>query len=109
MVGLLLFVLSLEKGTYRYQFQRFSWSLLALMIVFCLPSLVTFNMYKGIFWLVFPHTCVIVNDICAYLFGFFLGKTPLIKLSPKKTWEGFFGGIFSTYLWAMIVRLYMQN
>ena len=24
----------------------------------------------------------------AYIFGFFFGRTPLIKLSPKKTWEG---------------------
>ena len=28
----------------------------------------------------------------AYVFGFFFGRTPLIKLSPKKTWEGFIGG-----------------
>ena len=30
---------------------------------------------------------VIINDVMAYMFGFFMGKTPLIKLSPKKTWE----------------------
>jgi phosphatidate cytidylyltransferase len=29
------------------------------------------------------HACV-----QAYIFGFFFGRTPLIKLSPKKTWEG---------------------
>jgi CDP-diglyceride synthetase len=29
----------------------------------------------------------------AYIFGFFFGRTPLIKLSPKKTWEGAFHGI----------------
>ncbi|KAJ8318707.1 hypothetical protein KUTeg_003798 [Tegillarca granosa] len=34
----------------------------------------------------------------AYMFGFFFGKTPLIKLSPKKTWEGFIGGAFATLL-----------
>ena len=28
----------------------------------------------------------------AYIFGFFFGRTPLIKLSPKKTWEGAFHG-----------------
>jgi phosphatidate cytidylyltransferase len=32
------------------------------------------------------------------------GKTPLIKLSPKKTWEGFIGGMLSTYVLAFIVR-----
>ena len=34
-----------------------------------------------------PSCLVICNDIMAYLFGFFFGRTPLIKLSPKKTWE----------------------
>ena len=39
---------------------------------------------------------VIINDVMAYMFGFFMGRTPLIKLSPKKTWEGFIGGGIST-------------
>ena len=41
---------------------------------------------------------MIVNDIAAYLAGFFFGRTPLIKLSPKKTWEGFIGGFIGTVL-----------
>ena len=28
--------------------------------------------------------------------GFFFGRTPLIMLSPKKTWEGFIGGFICT-------------
>ena len=39
---------------------------------------------------------VIINDVMAYMFGFFMGRTPLIQLSPKKTWEGFIGGGIST-------------
>lgn len=34
-----------------------------------------------------------VNDTMAYLVGSFIGKTPLTKVSPKKTWEGTLGGI----------------
>lgn len=33
---------------------------------------------------------------CTLLAGFFFGRTPLIKLSPKKTWEGFLGGCVGT-------------
>jgi phosphatidate cytidylyltransferase len=40
----------------------------------------------------------------AYVFGMLFGKTPLIKLSPKKTWEGFIGGMLSTYVLAFVVR-----
>ena len=33
-----------------------------------------------------------INDTMAYITGSFLGKTPLSKISPKKTWEGTAGG-----------------
>lgn len=34
-----------------------------------------------------------INDTMAYLVGSMIGKTPLSKISPKKTWEGTIGGI----------------
>jgi phosphatidate cytidylyltransferase len=34
-----------------------------------------------------------INDTMAYLVGSLIGKTPLSKISPKKTWEGTVGGI----------------
>lgn len=38
-----------------------------------------------------------VNDTFAYLTGLAIGKHPLAsKISPKKTWEGFFGGLILT-------------
>jgi len=52
-----------------------------------------------------PASLIVINDIFAYLFGFFLGRTPLIKLSPKKTWEGFIGASVTTIISAFLVRL----
>ncbi|HMH34094.1 MAG TPA: phosphatidate cytidylyltransferase [Puia sp.] len=34
-----------------------------------------------------------INDTMAYLVGSWIGKTPLSKISPRKTWEGTLGGI----------------
>lgn len=34
-----------------------------------------------------------INDTMAYIVGSFIGKTPLSRISPKKTWEGTIGGI----------------
>jgi phosphatidate cytidylyltransferase len=34
-----------------------------------------------------------INDTMAYIVGSFIGRTPLSKISPKKTWEGTIGGI----------------
>ena len=52
---------------------------------------------------------IICNDIMAYMFGFFFGKTPLIKLSPKKTWEGFIGGAISTIIFGILVSFILGN
>ena len=55
------------------------------------------------FRLLVPVSMIICNDIMAYMFGFFFGKTPLIQLSPKKTWEGFIGGAISTVFFGFLV------
>uniref|UniRef100_A0A8R7NXF7 Phosphatidate cytidylyltransferase n=2 Tax=Triticum urartu TaxID=4572 RepID=A0A8R7NXF7_TRIUA len=50
-----------------------------------------------------PASLIVINDIAAYLFGFFLGRTPLIKLSPKKRWEGFIGALVTTIISAFLL------
>jgi phosphatidate cytidylyltransferase len=34
----------------------------------------------------------------AYIVGSFIGRTPLSKISPKKTWEGTVGGVILTVI-----------
>lgn len=51
----------------------------------------------------FPALLIVINDIAAYFTGFFFGRTPLIKLSPKKTWEGFIGASITTMYSAFLV------
>lgn len=107
--GFLLFTLSLENGTYKYQFKMLGWTLVVLLVVISQAAALIYNIYKGMYWFVFPACCIVSNDIFAYIFGFFFGKTPLIKLSPKKTWEGFIGGAACTFIWASIGAYFLST
>ncbi len=59
-----------------------------------------------------PHIVLIIllliwaNDICAYFVGKRFGKRKLApKISPNKTWEGFFGGAAGSILTALILSV----
>ena len=95
------FVLTLEAGKYKKQLQQYAWTHLLLVYVVAQTSFWVANIFHGLYWFLFPASLVIVNDVFAFVFGSLFGRTPLIKLSPKKTWEGFVGGAFSTFVWAV--------
>jgi phosphatidate cytidylyltransferase len=77
------------------------WTLASIGLGFTLPLSMGSNLYRGMFWFLFPGFCVIFNDVFAYLFGMTMGKTMLIQLSPKKTVEGFMGGLCMTLVWGV--------
>ncbi|KAK1892387.1 Phosphatidate cytidylyltransferase 2 [Dissostichus eleginoides] len=74
----------------------FGWTHVTLLIVGTQSHLIIHNLFEGRIWFIVSISCVICNDIMAYMFGFFFERTPLIKLSPKKAWEGFIAGLFSS-------------
>ena len=48
------------------------------------------------------------SDVGAYCFGMLLGKHKLFpRISPKKSWEGFFGGIFTAIIASILVSKFM--
>ena len=47
-----------------------------------------------------------INDTMAYIVGSLIGKTPLSKISPKKTWEGTIGGIVLSVCVAGLVAFF---
>eukprot|EP00002_Diphylleia_rotans_P001631 TRINITY_DN1090_c0_g1_i1.p1 TRINITY_DN1090_c0_g1~~TRINITY_DN1090_c0_g1_i1.p1 ORF type:complete len:425 (-),score=83.16 TRINITY_DN1090_c0_g1_i1:228-1502(-) len=100
--GFVIFVCTLKKGSYRYQFGVFAWTNMTLLLVPIQSSFVISNIFNGIIWFVLPSSLIVVNDITAYVCGFNFGKTSLIKLSPKKTWEGFIGATISTLIWGFV-------
>ncbi|XP_047922436.1 phosphatidate cytidylyltransferase 1 isoform X4 [Anser cygnoides] len=81
LAGFCMFVLSLVKKHYRLQFYMFAWTHVTLLITVTQSHLVIQNLFEGMIWFLVPISSVICNDIAAYIFGFFFGRTPLIKFS----------------------------
>ncbi|GFR14063.1 phosphatidate cytidylyltransferase, photoreceptor-specific [Trichonephila clavata] len=106
-IGFVWFVLSLVKKYYMKQFSLFAWTHVTLLIVVTQSYFIMQNLFEGLVWFIVPVSMIICNDVMAYMFGFFFGKTPLIKLSPKKTWEGFIGGWISTVIFGMIMSHFL--
>ena len=50
-----------------------------------------------------------VNNIFAYLIGSKFGKYKILKeISPNKTWEGFFGGLFASFTFIYLMEYYFN-
>ncbi|KAL5964227.1 Phosphatidate cytidylyltransferase photoreceptor-specific [Taenia solium] len=97
------FVLSLVRRHYLKQFTLFGWTHVSLLIIVSSSHFMIQSIFDGLIWFLVPVAMVISNDIFAYVFGMLFGKTPLIKVSPKKTWEGFIGGGISSLLLGLLV------
>jgi phosphatidate cytidylyltransferase len=82
---------------------------MALCLIVGQAHFVINNVFEGFIWFFVPISLVVVNDIFAYLCGITFGRTPLIKISPKKTWEGFLGAWFFTVIWGVGVTQIMSQ
>lgn len=101
--GFCIFTYSLRRKSLKKQFYIFGVVHLTTILLCKAAQFAIQNLSKGKFWLFFPATLVISNDIAAYVFGKTLGKTPLLKISPKKTIEGFIGGFLFTFFIGLVV------
>ncbi len=70
-----------------------------LYVVVSLSILFKLWMVFGKWKVVFLLTSVWVGDVMAYFVGIRWGKRPLFpRVSPKKTWEGLFGGLLGVFI-----------
>ncbi|OAV91846.1 hypothetical protein PTTG_05615 [Puccinia triticina 1-1 BBBD Race 1] len=102
LIGFLGFVTNLDRGHLRRQFGLFSWIHMSLLLIIVFGQFMVNNILEGLIWFWVPASLVIMNDVAAYVFGMMFGKHQLIKLSPKKTVEGFVGGFFMTVIFGVL-------
>ncbi|KAL0945027.1 phosphatidate cytidylyltransferase [Colletotrichum truncatum] len=101
--GFVFFVTSLQAGHYKFQFTQFAWTHMALYLIVVQAHFIMNNVFEGMIWFFLPAAMVITNDIWAYIVGITFGRTQLIKLSPKKTVEGFVGAWIMTIIFGMLL------
>jgi phosphatidate cytidylyltransferase len=114
-------------------FSLFLCILLALILLYEMPRLLDYTKwYSWLFSLLYPITpfCMLIllnstteyhflvflifiltfaNDVGAYFMGKYCGKHKLCpRISPKKTWEGFFGGTTFVFLIIIILLFFKQ-
>ncbi|KAF8070481.1 phosphatidate cytidylyltransferase, partial [Lyophyllum atratum] len=108
-IGFMGFVMSLKKGYLKQQFGLFCWVHMSLLLIVVSSHFIVNNILEGLIWFWVPASLVICNDVFAYIWGMTLGRTPLIKLSPKKTVEGFVGAFWSTLIFGVIWGTYFMR
>ncbi|SCP06312.1 cytidine diphosphate-diacylglycerol synthase, putative [Plasmodium ovale] len=108
-VGFVWFILSLRKFSLKYQFSQIGIILITSLFVVTQSLMHIANIYSGLIWFILPVSTVAINDSFAYIFGILFGRTRLIKLSPKKTVEGFLGSSVITILWGIAVTYHLQS
>ncbi|OAF69330.1 hypothetical protein A3Q56_02943, partial [Intoshia linei] len=101
-ISIFMFVFNLVKTHYLKQFVWFGWTLITAVLCVIASHCAIMNVLHGIIWFALSTTLIICNDSMAYFCGFFFGRTPLIHISPKKTWEGYIGGAFFTIIYSII-------
>jgi phosphatidate cytidylyltransferase len=102
------FVLSIRNTSQCLQkYCLLAWTHMSIFFISIQAFLLIQTLKYGIVWYVFSMSIITINDITAYMFGFFIGSTPLINLSPKKTWEGFIGGGITTVLTGPLYGYYL--
>ncbi|KAJ4421311.1 phosphatidate cytidylyltransferase [Gnomoniopsis sp. IMI 355080] len=102
-IGFVFFVTSLKAGHLKFQFTQFAWTHMALLIIVVQAHFIMNNIFEGLIWFFLPAALVITNDIWAYICGITFGRTQLIKLSPKKTVEGFVGAWVMTVIFGYLL------
>lgn len=108
-IGFMGFVLSLKRGYLKQQFGLFCWVHMSLLLIVVSSHFIINNILEGLIWFFVPASLVICNDVFAYIWGITLGRTPLIKLSPKKTVEGFVGAFWSTLIFSVVWGTYFMR
>lgn len=112
-----IFIIELYRA-HRHPLQNIAATLMGLIYIALPFSLINFIVINGSSFKTTFSSDILLgilfliwsNDTGAYLFGVGLGKTKMFpRISPKKSWEGFVGGIATTLLAAWGISMFFTS
>lgn len=109
---LLLFLLELGKKDAHHSVLSISATIFGVIYIsWCFSFILRIRqMPEGIMLTAFLILVTKSSDLGAYVFGRKFGKTPLVKrISPKKSWEGAFGGFFTSVVVGIILSFFIHS
>ena len=109
-----VYLIKLYKKFERKPFTNIAFNLLGIFYVavpFALLNVAVFSSGHYNFEIIFGLLFILwAGDTGAYFAGTFLGKRKLFeRISPKKSWEGFFGGALLAMIFAFGLSLYFHS
>ena len=109
-----VYLIKLYKKFERKPFTNIAFNLLGISYIatpFALLNVAVFSTGTYNFELIFGLLFILwASDTGAYFAGTFLGKRKLFeRISPKKSWEGFFGGAVLAMIFAYGLSLYFHT
>jgi phosphatidate cytidylyltransferase len=91
----------LEMAPTRVAASALSWIYCGILIA----TVVGLRLRFGFAWVMLVFVTTWLNDTLAYFAGRLFGRTPFYpKVSPKKTWEGFAGGVAGSVLGTLVIK-----
>lgn len=112
LIGIAIFTLFKYKNELNYNNGKLIFSVIYVTMCFGY-GLAIARTDKDIFFSLEPFFLFILiwcSDTFAYVMGRIFGKTKMAPIiSPKKTWEGFIGGILLTLVFSIFIELNFEN
>ncbi len=79
-------------------------------LVYVLPASDQFSRVTGHYFVLYLVAVTKFSDAGAYVFGSLFGKHQIVPhISPKKTWEGLIGGLFSSTLISALLYIWLGD
>ena len=108
------YIIKLYKKEERKPFTNIAFTFLGVFYIaipFALLNITAFSSGTYNFEIIFGCLFILwASDTGAYFAGTYLGKTKLFeRISPKKSWEGFFGGALLALVFALGIAHYFQS